>query len=388
MIIKPDITLHEITHPYEGQYLMVQCEGMQWAVAEIKDYYIKLYYLPDLQKYWQQTDWEKQELAFIVSPLRSTYVSAIGAMQLNACPPVWPIDVILDAINQRYWLLVDPLAKRIEQRNDVDIHMIGVPFLNYEKGKVKHIMTREEMVDPDYWEKCKEVNTLPPELEALVGCAQDPEHHPEGDAFQHTMLCLRHAQRLGGTFVQRLAVLCHDLGKPATTQAVDGRIRTYDHDTQGVRPTKDLLHRMGLMDGTIDKAVIALVLHHMTPMHLGHARASLKAYRRLARRLMQSMVTLADMEFVVRCDELGRGKDNKTPRANVLHQRSQELAVVLYDEIQQVPAVVMGRHLIAMGMEPGPHFGPILAECRKIQEALDWTDPDAILDIALKSGID
>jgi len=45
--------------------------------------------------------------------------------------------------------------------------------------------------------------------------------------------------------------------------------------------------------------------------------------------------------------------------------------------------VVLGRHLIARGMEPGRHFGAILQRCRAIQEETGLSDPQAILDRAL-----
>jgi hypothetical protein len=34
-----------------------------------------------------------------------------------------------------------------------------------------------------------------------------------------------------------LGAVCHDLGKPATTAFIDGRIRSMDHEEQGVAPT-------------------------------------------------------------------------------------------------------------------------------------------------------
>ncbi|MEA3217115.1 MAG: hypothetical protein QOJ19_3271, partial [Acidimicrobiia bacterium] len=55
-----------------------------------------------------------------------------------------------------------------------------------------------------------------PELEALVGCQQDPEWHPEGDVWLHTghvMDCFA-AERLGDDWedlVVGFASLCHDL---------------------------------------------------------------------------------------------------------------------------------------------------------------------------------
>ena len=43
-----------------------------------------------------------------------------------------------------------------------------------------------------------------------------------------------------------LGAVCHDLGKPATTAVIDGRIRSLDHEEQGVAPTLSLLDRLNI----------------------------------------------------------------------------------------------------------------------------------------------
>src|SRR4029453_4177318 len=59
-----------------------------------------------------------------------------------------------------------------------------------------------------------------PELFALVGCPQEPEWHPEGDVWVHTLLVVDQA-RQGIDDLSRadrvsimLGAVCHDLGKP------------------------------------------------------------------------------------------------------------------------------------------------------------------------------
>ena len=46
--------------------------------------------------------------------------------------------------------------------------------------------------------------------------------------------------------------------------------------------------------------------------------------------------------------------------------------------------VVLGRHLITRGLAPGPSFTPILRRCRAIQDETGLTDPEPILDRALR----
>ena len=89
-----------------------------------------------------------------------------------------------------------------------------------------------------------------PELESLVGCEQEPEWHPEGDVWTHTLHCMDAfaKDRTGRDWedlVVGFAVLCHDLGKPSTTvKSEDGRIRSPKHEAKGEEPTHAFLARM------------------------------------------------------------------------------------------------------------------------------------------------
>ena len=96
------------------------------------------------------------------------------------------------------------------------------------------------------------VPRLLPELLPLSGCQQEPEWHPEGDVWTHTLLVVDQAvgQSQDLDRPQRTAVMlgavCHDLGKPATTAFIDGRIRSPDHEQAGVEPTERLLDRLNV----------------------------------------------------------------------------------------------------------------------------------------------
>jgi hypothetical protein len=50
-----------------------------------------------------------------------------------------------------------------------------------------------------------------------------------------------------------------------------------------------------------------------------------------------------------------------------------------------LPDAVMGRHLLARGMEPGPAMGALLAACREVQDDTGLRDVDAILARAAES---
>jgi tRNA nucleotidyltransferase (CCA-adding enzyme) len=69
------------------------------------------------------------------------------------------------------------------------------------------------------------VHLLFPEMAALVECPQEPEWHPEGDVWVHTLMVVDEARaridglERGPAAAMMLGALCHDLGKPLTRQA-------------------------------------------------------------------------------------------------------------------------------------------------------------------------
>ena len=226
-----------------------------------------------------------------------------------------------------------------------------------------------------------------PELDALRGVPQDPEWHPEGDVWVHTLMVLDVAASLRGgagneDFALMLGALCHDLGKPTTTERVDGRIRTYRHDIAGVAPTRALLGRMRAPGALVDR-VGALVEHHLAPALFVKNGATAKGYRRLARKLERAGVGIELLVRVARADHLGR--TTADARAGRFDAGDAFLAAARTHSVERAAPrdAVLGRHLVERGMEPGPGFGPILERCREIQDETGWTDPERILDRAL-----
>ncbi len=204
-----------------------------------------------------------------------------------------------------------------------------------------------------------------PELEAMVGCTQDREWHPEGDVWAHTchVLDAFAAERLGREeedLVVGLACLCHDLGKPATTRFVDGRIRSRGHEAAGEAPTRSLLARFTNRRGLVDD-VVRLVVDHLKPRQLYQGGAGDAAVRRLAHRVkrIDRLVRLA------RADARGRPP---LPPADCedcdwLLARAEALRI----RDQAPRRLVSGRDLIARGLPPGPEIGRFVERCYQAQ---------------------
>jgi tRNA nucleotidyltransferase (CCA-adding enzyme) len=225
------------------------------------------------------------------------------------------------------------------------------------------------------------------ELDALVGCPQEPEWHPEGDVWVHTLLVIDQARmRIDDLDYPRqvalmLGAVCHDLGKPATTAYVDGRIRSLDHEEQGVPPAASLLDRLNvhsLQGFDVRREVLGMVANHLKPGMFAKALPPVGdgAYRRLAQK-----VDLELLARVAKADCEGRGGGFDCSAMDQFLERARALGV----EHAPPPPLVMGRHLVELGVAPGPALGEVLREVYERQ--LDGTAADFDAAFALARQI-
>ena len=204
-----------------------------------------------------------------------------------------------------------------------------------------------------------------PELSALQGCEQDPTWHPEGDVWIHTLHCLdwfatERTGRREDDLPIGLGVLCHDFGKPATTRRDGGRITARGHEQEGVEPARHFLARLTTQEDLIHE-VLALVRCHLRPRALYDIRASDSAVRRLARHVIR----IDRLVRVARADHAGRPPKpfDGFPAGAWLLDRAKALNV----ETHAPAAIVMGRHLLDWGIQPGPEMGRVLDDCYEAQ---------------------
>jgi tRNA nucleotidyltransferase (CCA-adding enzyme) len=205
------------------------------------------------------------------------------------------------------------------------------------------------------------VARLFPELAALVGCEQEPDWHPEGDVWVHTLMVVdRMRERIDDvTYPEQVALMLgavtHDFGKPATTAVIDGRIRSFNHEEAGVAPALAFLDRLNVhtLDGyDVRRQVIGLVAHHLKP-GMWHKAPAVGdgAFRRLARKV--------DLELLARLAEAdcrGRTGEFDCSAMTWFLERARALGV----QHEAPPPLLMGRHVLALGVPPGPRVGAIL----------------------------
>jgi tRNA nucleotidyltransferase (CCA-adding enzyme) len=207
------------------------------------------------------------------------------------------------------------------------------------------------------------IDQLFPELKALVGCPQEPDWHPEGDVWVHTLQVIDQArQRIddldrADRLILMLGAVTHDFGKPSTTAVLDGRIRSMDHEEEGVAPAAAFLDRLNIhsVDGKdVRGQVLGLVAHHLKPGMLYKVREELTdgAFRRLSQK-----ANLELLARVAKADCLGRVPGHFDCSAmDWFLDRARELGV---DRSPPKP-LVLGRHLLELGMKPGPEMGKLL----------------------------
>ena len=206
-----------------------------------------------------------------------------------------------------------------------------------------------------------------PEIEAMKGCLQPEQFHPEGDVFEHTQLMLKLLpEKVSAALV--FAVLFHDVAKPITA-AVDetGRIRFNEHDRIGAEMTAAIMQRLRFSRAEIDAAV-EMVRQHMVFKDVPRMRVA-KLKRFMARSTFEDELELHRID----CESSHRILDNY----DFLVRKREEFA----NEPIIPPPLVRGDDLIALGLKPGPKFGEILdaVETRQLEgilktreEAIEW----------------
>lgn len=234
------------------------------------------------------------------------------------------------------------------------------------------------------------VERLWPELHALVGCPQEPEWHPEGDVWIHTLMVIDEArQRIAGldrgpALAMMLGAVCHDLGKPATTALLDGRMRSPGHEEGGVAPATAVLDRLNVhtFDGyDVRRAVLGLVAHHLKPSMFKKSPTPVSdgAFRRLAQK-----VNLELLARFATADCHGRTGVFDCSAMDWFLERARALGV----EHQAPAPLIMGRHLLELGVAPGPVMGKLLKAIYERQLDGQVTTLDEGLNLARQMAAD
>ncbi len=223
-------------------------------------------------------------------------------------------------------------------------------------------------------------DVLHPELPILKSTPQNPEWHPEGDVWVHTLMVVDEAAMMvrrdgideDTSFTLMLAALVHDLGKALCTRVVDGKIRSIGHEDAGEAPTRSFLKTVGI-SSTMTEKIVGIVKDHLKPTnyYLQETEKSQPitdgAIRKLAARIAPA--TMSELLLVAEADYFGRGQwrhgeAREYPERPWLLGRAAKLDVLS----GPAPHAITGAELVALGIEPGPKMGEMIRETDRLRD--------------------
>ena len=207
-----------------------------------------------------------------------------------------------------------------------------------------------------------------PEVEAMKGCEQPPEYHPEGDVFVHTALLL---EKMGEPSpLLALSAVFHDVGKPVTFSLKDGRIKFYEHAPIGADMTRKIMKRLRFSNDEIE-AVSECVANHMKFADVQKMRSG-KLKQFVSRPTFPVELELHKIDC--------QSSHGKLDNYQFLQKKIVEYAA---EDLKPKP-LINGNDLIALGMKPGPEMKPFLEEVYTLQLEGGFKDREECLAWAQK----
>jgi poly(A) polymerase len=202
-----------------------------------------------------------------------------------------------------------------------------------------------------------------PEIAATITCDQSADFHPEGTVFNHLLLMLKNLPADADPSLP-WSVLFHDVAKPLTASRDPntGSIHFYEHERIGADMAQQILDRLRFPRKQIDDIVIAVRCHMQFKDALQMRKSTLR--RMLMRPTFQLELQLHRLDCV--------GSHGRLDVYDYLVEQAKELEKK--PEIH--PPLLTGDELIAMGMQPGPAMGQLLAEIREKQLSDELKTPD------------
>jgi poly(A) polymerase len=260
---------------------------------------------------------------------------------------------------------IDPTTWNAVKQSASEIHAVSAERIREELSKI--LLSPNRVRGFDLLDESGLLREILPEIEALKGCDQPPEFHPEGDVFIHTRLMLS-LLAPDASLPLVLSVLFHDLGKPAT-RTVDetGRIRFNGHEGESTRMSLHLLQRFRFPNEVID-AVLPAVRLHMSFKDVPKMKIS-TLKRMMARPTFDEELELHRVDCL--------GSHGLLDNHALLIAKREEFG----NEPLIPPPLVTGHDLIALGWKPGKHFAEVLEaiQTRQLEgllssreEALAW----------------
>jgi len=254
--------------------------------------------------------------------------------------------------------------------SDMDLSDIARERIDDEFTKM-FLKSKRPSIGLRWIESLNRLDNVLPGVAKLIGLSQDPEWHPEGDVWTHTLQAVDAAAGLRcGDLHQDLmliwAALCHDLGKVDTSFENDGHIRSPGHAEVSAKLAKELLSNY-ITRKKVLNGVVKLVRNHHNLQDFFVNRAKLQAFKRMAIRLSPE-TNLQQSALLALADCRGRNPDGDEPldiMPDEIKWFVEKINVMQVATQPELP-LLMGRHLIDC-IEPGPEMGNLLKQAYEIQ---------------------
>ena len=209
---------------------------------------------------------------------------------------------------------------------------------------------------PDYLRVAYETGVTAVVLPEFDECMRTPQNHPHHcmNVGEHTLCCVKAVpadKRL------RLAMLLHDIGKPATCEVDEEQITHFHgHQIVSARMAQDILKRLRFDNDTID-VVTALVEFHD---YGNGVNPDMRIVRRAMNKIGEEIMPL--LFQVRRADVLGQSDYMRQEKLDSL-EKWQSLFAKVQEQKQCVSLKTLalnGSDLIGLGMKPGKEIGETL----------------------------
>lgn len=158
--------------------------------------------------------------------------------------------------------------------------------------------------------ECDALHVIFPEVYRLKTALESRRWHPEGDAFEHTMLVLQQAHEFDFPLEVRIACVCHDLGKGITRR--DRLPSHFGHDVNGVPIVENFCNRLSVPAKMRDRAMKATRYHmYLHKLDSLNSKTYVKMFDDMG--VLNDEMSLKVLYCVGVCDERGRlGSENNS----------------------------------------------------------------------------
>ncbi len=196
--------------------------------------------------------------------------------------------------------------KTIQRMKDLKEELETLPKERVLVELEKAFLTEKPSIFFEVLKKAEVLEVHFPEIQQLIGVEQPAVYHPEGDAFQHTMLVLTKATELTKGWKEkhkvqiRFAALVHDLGKGLTPK--EEYPHHYGHEERGVALVEQLGHRLGIPNHWMKCGKIA-AKEHMVAGKFAEMKANTKVS--FIERIAKTTLGLDGLEIIAVCDRMG-----------------------------------------------------------------------------------